>query len=342
MTFTLPGFAASAALFDRARATDRLSHAYLFQDAAAAVSPDLFAFALWCAASALCRAASAARPCGSCPSCRKVAAVLDGERLHPDLHILPEPDAEPGGTIKIDEVRAMLRALAYRPNDGESSVYLIRGAELLTAQAQNALLKSLEEPPEHAIFLLLCGSSAAGLLPTVRSRSVAVRIANTDDARQGTASETMRAGEAGMSASELLFGYDAGSLGIERPKTRGAKKPAKRAGSSGAGTPEEAAGRMAEAFSARDRVQALILTRKYFWQPRDRAALLTFTERFAETFARIALASLEDSAGITGEPEHICEAGECFARLPGRIGGNMHIGLAALDCVGEAMGKMGF
>ena len=77
--------------------------------------------------------------------------------------------------IGIDKIRAMRQIAPIRPNDLDFHVFIIRDAHNLTVQAQNALLKLLEEPPGAAFFFLLC-DNAASLLSTVRSRAPILRM----------------------------------------------------------------------------------------------------------------------------------------------------------------------
>jgi DNA polymerase-3 subunit delta' len=105
--------------------------------------------------------------CGSCRSCERIA-----RGLHVDvLAVVPDEKA----SIKIDVIRDVLARTSYRPFEGRRRVVLIREAETLEHAAQNALLKSLEEPPPATVFVL--GTSVPGaLLPTVRSRSMTLRF----------------------------------------------------------------------------------------------------------------------------------------------------------------------
>jgi DNA polymerase-3 subunit delta' len=99
--------------------------------------------------------------CGTCRSCERIA-----RRVHVDVTVL-EPDEK--ASIKIDVVRDVLQRTAFRPFEGTRRVVIIRDADTLEPEAQNALLKSLEEPPPGTVFLLT--SAVPGmLLPTVRSR----------------------------------------------------------------------------------------------------------------------------------------------------------------------------
>ncbi len=131
--------------------------------------------------------------CDTCHACRRIAAYT-----HPDVIVrmpLPRPRSKPadpadptealafkaehpyrdpeiGGSnlsIGIADVRAVTRQLAYAPVEGGKRVIIFREAELMREEAQNALLKSLEEPPDHSLFILTTNRPDA-LLSTVRSR----------------------------------------------------------------------------------------------------------------------------------------------------------------------------
>lgn len=150
---------------DRVRAalrSGRPHHAYLL------VGPDMelgTTFAKNLAAAILCEA-HGDDACGACRSCQRVDAAT-----HSDLTVVA-PDGE-GATrlIKIEKVREMIRGVALFPLEGERKVVLILEAHRMNQEAQNALLKTLEEPPDSAMFVLVA-ATANGLLPTVRSRCV--------------------------------------------------------------------------------------------------------------------------------------------------------------------------
>jgi DNA polymerase-3 subunit delta' len=105
--------------------------------------------------------------CGECRSCER---IIRG--LHVDV-IAVTPDDR--ASIKIDVIRDVLGRTSYRPFEGRRRVVLIREAETLEPQAQNALLKSLEEPPAATVFIMTTSVPGA-LLPTVRSRSMTLRF----------------------------------------------------------------------------------------------------------------------------------------------------------------------
>lgn len=161
-----------------ALALGRVSHAYLF----AVLNPGLptpgddgtdraTAAALSFARRLNCEAPTGDSACGTCLSCRLVA---DGN--HPDVRIV-SPD---GLSVKIDQIRELKREMSLRPRrDGGFRVTIIEGAEKMTVEAQNSFLKLLEEPPERAVFILVC-QNPSGLLPTVRSRCQMVRVRAAD------------------------------------------------------------------------------------------------------------------------------------------------------------------
>lgn len=106
-------------------------------------------------------------PCGKCDTCKKIA---DG--LSVDVITISNGER---ASISVDAIRQIKETLLLTPNDGDKRIYIIENAHLLTAQAQNALLLSLEEPPPYVMFLLLTEDSSA-LLETVRSRAPTLRM----------------------------------------------------------------------------------------------------------------------------------------------------------------------
>jgi DNA polymerase III subunit delta' len=105
--------------------------------------------------------------CGECRSCERIA-----RGIHVDvIPVTPDDKA----SIKIDVIRDVLARTSYRPFEGRRRAVLIREAETLEPQSQNALLKSLEEPPPATVFIMTT-SVPGSLLPTVRSRSMTLRF----------------------------------------------------------------------------------------------------------------------------------------------------------------------
>jgi DNA polymerase-3 subunit delta' len=108
-------------------------------------------------------------PCGECGQCRRIDAGL-----HPDVHVIGigEQKGREGRSrvsIGIDQVRELQKEASLKPYEGRHRVFIIDGAELLSEEASNSLLKTLEEPPDQVIFVLLA-SEPDGLLSTILSR----------------------------------------------------------------------------------------------------------------------------------------------------------------------------
>ena len=116
--------------------------------------------------------------CGKCRACDRIA-----RGVHVDVIAL-EPDDR--ASIKIDVVRDMLGRTSFRPFEGKRRLVLIREADALETQAQNSLLKSLEEPPPGTIFILTSAVPHA-LLPTVRSRCMRLRFGRLTSAEVSSA-----------------------------------------------------------------------------------------------------------------------------------------------------------
>lgn len=134
------------------------------------------------AAAMLCRS-DGVRPCRTCWDCRK---VYDG--VHPDvIYIAPDPDAKVP-SIKVDQIRGVAATAYILPSEAEKKVYVLRQADTMNLNAQNAFLKLLEEPPQSAAFILAAASPEL-LLPTVRSRCALLR----DPAEQLQESDEIRA-----------------------------------------------------------------------------------------------------------------------------------------------------
>ena len=154
-----------------AAARERLAHAYLFHGEEAIgkrTTAICFAQALFCEQAA---PDAAVEACGACRSCRQIDA-----RTHPDYFLI-EPDRELAAPqIKIEQIREIEQQIMYRPLVGERKICLIDDADRMTIGAANALLKTLEEPPDHSLFLLISNRPAA-LPATIRSRCQSLRFA---------------------------------------------------------------------------------------------------------------------------------------------------------------------
>jgi len=106
--------------------------------------------------------------CAECASCRRIA-----RGVHPDVLLIEPGDT---GSIKIEQIRDVVDRSGFRPFEGRRRVVIIDEADAMMPAAQNALLKTLEEPPSASVFLLL-SSLPDALLPTVQSRCPRLRLA---------------------------------------------------------------------------------------------------------------------------------------------------------------------
>lgn len=139
---------------------DALSHAYIIQGPSDHIKT---AFAEKLAGAMLC-SGEGPKPCLSCHHCQKSSRMI-----HPDILVIDK--LEDKREILVDQIRAVREDAVILPNEADKKVYIIKNADTMNPNAQNAMLKLLEEPPSHAAFLLLA-ENPAELLPTVRSRCV--------------------------------------------------------------------------------------------------------------------------------------------------------------------------
>ena len=152
-------------------AEEHLSHAYILEGAAGSGKHML---ALRIAAALACehrKDSDFPIPCMKCAACKK---VLGGNS--PDVIYVNKEDK---ATLGVEAVRSLKSDVYIAPNDISTKIYIIEEAHLLTHQAQNALLLTLEEPPSYVLFLLLCESTAT-LLETIRSRAPTRRLEPID------------------------------------------------------------------------------------------------------------------------------------------------------------------
>lgn len=139
-----------------ALASGRIAHAYLFAGARGVGKTTvarLLAMALNC------RVDDRPRPCGECASCQEIG---DGQAV--DVF-----EIDGASNRGINEIRELRETVKYLPSKGEYKVYIIDEVHMLTKEAFNALLKTLEEPPEHVVFIFAT-TEAHKVLPTILSR----------------------------------------------------------------------------------------------------------------------------------------------------------------------------
>lgn len=145
---------------------DKVSHAYILngeKGAGKKMLAGLFAMTLQCEK-------KAPEPCWECHSCKQAESGN-----HPDIIMVRH---EKPNTISVDDIRVQVNQdIRIKPYQGPYKIYIIPDADLLSVQAQNALLKTIEEPPEYAVIFLLT-ENAESLLPTIMSRCVMLKLRN--------------------------------------------------------------------------------------------------------------------------------------------------------------------
>ena len=155
----------------RGISTGNISHAYIFageKGAGKRTLADTLAMALVCES-------KGEKPCGVCRFCKQAASGN-----HPDISVITH---EKPNSIGVDDVRRQLvEDVLIRPYNGGKKIYIIPEAEKMTVQAQNAILKTIEEPPAYAVIMLLA-SNEQSLLDTIRSRCVLLNLRPVSDAQ---------------------------------------------------------------------------------------------------------------------------------------------------------------
>jgi DNA polymerase-3 subunit delta' len=144
---------------------------------------------------------AAEKPCGNCPSCRK---LVSGN--HPDVRLFDSEDQ----SLKIDDIRELQHELVLSPNESRYRIALLCNFERATQSAANALLKTLEEPASQVV-LVLTAADPAGLLPTIVSRCQGLTLRPLPTATICTALQTHW--QADPTQAELLAQLAAGRMG---------------------------------------------------------------------------------------------------------------------------------
>ena len=148
---------------------NRVSHAYILngeRGSGKKMLANLFAMTLLCET-------GDNEPCGKCHSCKQAESGN-----HPDIIRVTH---EKPNSISVDDIRTQVNnTVDIKPYQGPYKVYIIPQADMMTPQAQNAILKTIEEPPAYAVFLLLT-ENAETLLPTINSRCVMLKLRNIKD-----------------------------------------------------------------------------------------------------------------------------------------------------------------
>lgn len=135
----------------------RISHAYLLQGERGTGKEEI---ALLIAKGLFCENKTGVEPCHECNACKRIASGN-----HPDVHwIVPE-----GQSIKIEQIKSLQREFTYSGLESSQKVYVIKGADTLTLNAANRILKFLEEPSKQTTAIMLTDNSQS-IIPTIRSR----------------------------------------------------------------------------------------------------------------------------------------------------------------------------
>ncbi|MEE0199997.1 MAG: DNA polymerase III subunit delta' C-terminal domain-containing protein [Muricomes sp.] len=151
--------------------TDKVSHAYIMngeKGAGKKLLANLFAMSLQCQ-----NREEDGDACGKCQSCKQAM-----NHNQPDIIKVTH---EKPNTISIDDIREQVNNdIVIKPYSSRYKIYIIADADMMSVQAQNAILKTIEEPPEYAGIMLLT-ENAETLLPTIRSRCVMLKLRNIKD-----------------------------------------------------------------------------------------------------------------------------------------------------------------
>ena len=150
---------------------EKVSHAYIFNgpdSSGKMMLAQAFASALQCEKKGV-------EPCGTCHSCKQA-----GSRNHPDIIYVTH---EKPNTIGVDDIRVQVNQdMAVKPYSSPYKIYIVDEAEKMNVQAQNALLKTIEEPPAYGLILLLT-TNADAFLPTILSRCIRLDLKPVADDR---------------------------------------------------------------------------------------------------------------------------------------------------------------
>lgn len=210
MSFPLVGIERTKTAVENMIAANRIPHAILIESDYGGGKSTLAEY--------ICRAAvceSDKKPCGECSGCR-----LQIEGNHPDvLYIAPEKDRK---TISVNQIRDIVSDASVLPQKSAKKVFIIDPADAMTVQAQNALLKVLEEPPESVVFILTAVSRNV-MLSTILSRCTVFTLnaPEKDAAADYISSVTKKEKTEAVEALNKTRGSIGGAINILKKKSAG-------------------------------------------------------------------------------------------------------------------------
>lgn len=146
---------------------DNISHSYIFSGISGIGK---FMFAKEFAKAILCLD-NEKKPCNNCRACKSFE-----NNNNPDIIIIDEQDE----SIKTEQIKELVKNVLEKPIQGEKKIYIINNSENMTREAQNSLLKTLEEPPEYVIVILITSNENL-LLNTIKSRCIKFQFQNLSD-----------------------------------------------------------------------------------------------------------------------------------------------------------------
>lgn len=146
---------------------NNISHSYIFSGISGIGK---FMFAKEFAKAILCLD-NEKKPCNNCRACKSFE-----NNNNPDIIIIDEQDE----SIKTEQIKELVKNVLEKPIQGEKKIYIINNSENMTREAQNSLLKTLEEPPEYVIVILITSNENL-LLNTIKSRCIKFQFQNLSD-----------------------------------------------------------------------------------------------------------------------------------------------------------------
>ena len=170
-------------------------HAYIF-DGAEGIGKRRLAYTF--AQALVCREAVNGEPCGKCDACKKAESGNHG-----DIHYITSD----GSSVKDEQLEAMQEVFASKPFDSDKSILIIDKADTMTTRAQNRMLKTLEEPGESTIIIMLT-ERISEMLPTIVSRSLVIKMkpANMEEIKAFLVNESGADEEAVEIAAAYSYG----------------------------------------------------------------------------------------------------------------------------------------